>query len=320
MTLAKTGLSTVCRAVADLLRDTFHLAGNKVDVVIGPPAKTLEQATETHCLGLFFYQFEPAGLFPDSAPGDNAWIRVRVLITACAASENGVSAGENDVRLLGEVLRLFHEKPVLSFTTESGQAIDVQVVLQSLSLDDVNRVWTTQKDAVFRPSVAYELALVPVIPSVQLTKPPVVADLDLRIKTGEDHKPAWRDPAPEIAFVVNRELRDVLTFAPGSAEAAAPLQVVIAGRETTPVTLRWETWSAGTGWKDHSSIDATASKAVLDELLSNPTAAQSLQLPFSDKPGQALLYAVRSFRRPTDGATIEVRSNVLLVQLRKPKP
>ena len=56
---------------------------------------------------------EPTGFTFGLDPGESWLLRLHCLITPFGAAESPVSSGENDLRLLGEVLRVFHEKPVL---------------------------------------------------------------------------------------------------------------------------------------------------------------------------------------------------------------
>ena len=90
-------------------------------------------------------------------PNQTLWIRVYCIITAFAVDEDRISAGESDLRLIGEVLRLFHETPVLAPIDVGGEVMQAQVVLQPLGLDQIQQLWQTQSEVAYRPSVAYEV-------------------------------------------------------------------------------------------------------------------------------------------------------------------
>ncbi len=112
MALPKSSLSQVCKAIADFVGDRLQASKHSMRVTIGCPSDAAPSDGE-HTINLFFCRIEPAGFFTGGTPGDTWWVRLQCLVTGFGSSEEKISAGENDLRLLGEVMRLFHENPVL---------------------------------------------------------------------------------------------------------------------------------------------------------------------------------------------------------------
>ncbi len=155
--------------------------------MIGNPAEAVPgQADTEHRVNLFFYRFEPSGFHADTSPGDIWWIRLHCLITAFGVAEDQVSSGENDLRLVGELMRLFHETPVLNSVNVDDEEFRLQVVFHPLSADDLNHIWSTQNEVSYRPSVAYEMALAPVVPVKHSLGSPLVGAVGSEVRRGMD--------------------------------------------------------------------------------------------------------------------------------------
>lgn len=336
MALQPSSLSQVCRSIADFLSDGLQASANSIRILIGNPADAEPgQADTDHRVNLFFYRIEPAGFFPDDTPGDTAWIRLYCLITGFGVAENQISAGENDLRLLGEVMRLFHETPVLNTLTVADETFRLQVLFRPLNPDDLNHIWSTQGDVSYRPSVAYEMALAPVIPAQRRPDSPLVGAVGSEIRATMDARAApfggeilgppvaaftvnTADPAwePRICFIHQGACVESLAFQIGSpAFAAFQPQVWIAGDPGSDVTLIWELWSSATRWQEVASLATTATTLTLDPDQTAGAVTQAIAHPFGNQPGQALLYAQRTYTRSVDGQDITVRSNPLLVTL-----
>lgn len=338
MALPMSSLSQVCRSIVDFVSQGLQASQNNIHVSMGSPAEAAPKATDTdHRVNLFFYRFEPYGFGPAADPGEPWRLRLHCLITAFGAQEDQISGGENELRMLGEVLRIFHEKPILDLVQVNGEGVRTRVVFQPLSTDEINHLWSTQGDVGYRPSVAYEMALAPIVPAEPAKQPPLAGALgwEVRADMARRHEPfqgvtapppvlattvdtrfaGW---APRICFVLGDVCAQSLAFAVPSPELDAfdPAQVWIAGEVDSPVTLSWEVWEEE-GWRPHdTTTPATASGPVLDpEAVASVTTA-AVALPFEDPPGpgQAVLHASRTWTRP-DGSEVEVRSNPLLVTL-----
>lgn len=339
MALPESSVSVACRSLADFVRENFRALGQTVRVPIGAPAAAAPGATDTdHRVNLFFHRFEPPPMGADVLPGQPWFLRVHCLVTAFAAAEDTVSAGENDLRLLGEVIRLFHEKPIMDAVDASGEVIRVQMIFQPLSLDDINRLWSTQKDVAYRPSVAYELSLVPVVPRTRTVEGPRVVSVGARVQQGTKKGPVgpvpgWTPPlpplrvdtlredwAPQLGFVRGGACTQSLVFEVGSPELAAFVpEAVVAGVPGASVHFRWDVWERTTGWRTvDTAVDATVAVSEVDPENPPATSRASVPLPFKDRAGQAVLYAVHRYHRAADGpggVELEVRGNPVLVTL-----
>lgn len=336
MALALSPLSQVCKGIRAYLDGELNAPDrSKVSVLLATPADTASAGAgdSDHRLNLFFYRFEPSGLFPDTLPGETGWLRAFCLVTPFAAEEDSVGAGENDLRLIGEVMRVFHEKPVFQLSVD-GEEYHLQVIFQPLGLDQLNQLWSTQGDTLYRPSVLYEVSLAPILPAVKAVPAPLAGGFGLQVQPTLEQRetsiagrfpevPAMtpaitrEDWAPAIAFVHGGACAFSFSLALGSPELAAFVpRVWLAGKVGEPVSLRWETWDATHGWQvvEPAGAALIASAGIApDAVATAPT--QALALPFSDHVGQMLFYAERSYTRAADGVMLTVRSNPLLISL-----
>ncbi|MCK4622938.1 MAG: DUF4255 domain-containing protein [Desulfuromonadales bacterium] len=342
MALPQSTISRACRSITDFVGLGLDASTNSIRMMMGLPGDAAPgQSDNDHRVNLFFYRIEPSGFFGDIR-SDEIWrLRLHCLITTFGVAEDSVSAGENDLRLLGEVVRLFHEQPVLDPLDLDGEQVRMQVVFNTLGLEEINNLWSTQGDVTYRPSVAYEFSLVPVIPREPYRGSPMVAmtgteargRMDARHAafTGTAQPPevlartvdtAWEDWAPAICLVHNSQCAQSLSFALGSTELAAfSPEVWIAGEAGSAVTLLWEVWDSSLGWRrEGATLATTADSPVLDPEQVSAATTVSIAMPFTDHSGQAVLYAQRSYTRGSDGATLTVRSNPLLINLYQVTP
>lgn len=352
MALTPSSISEMCRQVASFLGDRLDSSANGIRVLLGSPAQAADvQANGMHKLNLFFYRFEPGSFGPAPDP-DEIWrLRMHCLITPLSTAADSVSEGEGDLRLLGEVMRVFHETPILDEVDIGGEAVRLQVVPEILPLDDLNHLWSTQgSDARYRPSMAYEMALAPVIPSSPATGsqlvgtasvtaaadvPAAVDDASLNDQREADFPDAEVDTsvrawAPRICFVVDGGLRQVLGFVLDDPDLAGyEATVWVAGEAGANVTLQWELWDQAEGWRTASSpvLDTTAIGPEIGAGYDLPATLATIALPFAEaadpddsadpanNPRQAVLYATREYTPPGASAAVAVRSNPLLVTL-----
>jgi hypothetical protein len=337
MALPASSLSQVCRSIADFVSSRLEAAQNNVQVRIGSPASAASvQGDNEHRVNLFFYRVEPNGFGPAAAPDETWLLRACCLVTSFGVDEDQVSAGENDLRLLGGVLSAFHEKPILDPVAIDGTTVRVQVVFQPLGTEDINHLWATQGDVPYRPSVAYEMALIPVPPRRPRLGGPLVGAIGLEVRSdmaGRHDPPGTRAPppqvvarevdthpegwAPSVCFVTGGACVESVSLALGSAALAGfDPRVWVAGLSGAAVRLRWEVWDGQAGWRPGgATVDAAATGPRLDpdRVAGVPTTA--VALPFDDRAGQAVLYAERTYERAADGARVTVRRNPLLVSL-----
>lgn len=353
MALPDSSLSQVCRKIREVLWEALKSTDDdSIKVMLGNPAAA-DRSTE-HTVNLFFYRLEPGGFASGNVPEEPWQLRLHCLITAFAKpevggnSDGGASAGENDLRLLGEVVRFFHEKPVLdpiqvkkpaaNGNVPEEEEVRVQILFQPLGVDDINHLWSTQGDVAYRPSVAYEMALVPIFPGTTVPAAPRVGELGLEVRgsTGLDARRAAfdgslrtppvaatvvdtgrEDWAPRVCFVHDLRCAEVLSLpVPDPGGGPIELEIWIAGEGT--VRLAWEIWSRARGWQPQAPSDPVAVSGPgldpEDPVILEPAKTATVTLPI-DSAGQALLYAARTYRRASDEIEIEVRSNPLLVSL-----
>jgi hypothetical protein len=354
MPLPETPLSQVCRSIADFLSGSLGASQNHIQVTIGIPSEAVPEGADSHHrVNLFFYRLEPGGFGPSADPDEPWRLRLHCLVTSFGVQEVqegkegmiSISAGENDLRLLGGVLRTFHEMPLLvvdifGVVNTKRIKIDevhVQIVFQPLSTEEINHLWSTQGHFPYRPSVAYEMALVPVLPRQPDRGVPRVGALGFEARAGmaAQGKPyptavppqvvrvlvdaGREDWAPRVCFVLDGgACAESLSFEVGSSALGAFVpRAWIAGKVSSEVSLVWEVWDRDNGWRrEPTTKPAHALTEGIDP--DSPPAAGLLAawaLPFVDHPGQAVLYAERGYKRSGDGAPLTVRSNPLLVSL-----
>jgi hypothetical protein len=197
MPLPETSLSRACRSIADFMQSSFTGSGHPIQVRLGTPAAAQPTTADTeHRLNMFFHRFEPRGFGSHELPNQTFWIRVYCIITAFAVDEDRISAGESDLRLIGEVLRLFHETPVLAPIDVGGEVMQAQMVLQPLGLDQIQQLWQTQSEVAYRPSLAYEVALVPIVPKVPAIGGPLVGAIGAGVRARLTREPSTVTPRP----------------------------------------------------------------------------------------------------------------------------
>jgi hypothetical protein len=341
MPLPKSSLSQVCRSIADFLSNHLKASANSFRVTIGNPAAVAPSTTETeNRLNLFFYRIDPSGYFTGGDSGGTWWLRLHCMVTGFGIAEENVSAGENDLRLLGEALRAFHEKPILPEFAVEDEVFRLQVVFQPLTADELNHIWSTQSGVSYRPSVVYEMALAPVIPKKRTVPGPLVGSIGSEVRAvPEARHAAFTGPlivplvgrsfvdvreeswAPAICFVTADGSAQTLSFALDSAALAAFAPAVfIAGEHDGAVRLVWQIWTADKGWKDAPNpVPGKAVRPLLDPGALAAADAEPVELPagFTSQAGQAVLYAERQFERAADHAAITVRSNPLLITVYK---
>ena len=335
MAVGVSSISQVCRSLAQQLSTSINGTDrSRIDVLVGTPSSAAPAETDTnHRLNLFFFRFEPFGFDTDMLPGDTWLLRAQCLMTPFCIDEAPTTAGENDLRVLGEVLRYFHEQPVFLLTVEDEQ-FQIQVICLSMGLDQLNQLWSTQGDTVYRPSALYEISLAPVIPLSPTIQPKRVGSLGLDVRatmsaTTISTTPATpavaamqpstskEDWAPALCLVSDGQCLQAASLELGSDALAdfAP-EAWIAGVADDEVHLRWETWDSESGWRSEEAGDAiviTDIRIDPDEVASATTTA--VALPFDDRAGQMALYAERTYRRAVDGVEITVRSNPVLLTI-----
>lgn len=334
MAVGLSSLAQVCRSVAQQLSAGINAADrSRIDVLLGTPAAAAPTDTDTnHRLNLFFFRFEPSGFDADLLPGETWLLRMHCLATPFCVDENPIPAGENDLRVIGEVLRHFHENPLFDLLVES-ETFRVQVIFLTLGLDQLNQLWATQGDTVYRPSALFEVSLAPVIPRVAALPPALAGAIGLGVRATMDAtavgigatppelprlQPDTRQAnwAPALCLVDGTNCRQSISLPVGSPQLAAFVpRAWVAGAAGASVSLRWETWEPASGWVAQApSVPFAITDTLIDPDAVAGAALQTTALPFTDRAGQMVLHAERSFVR-FDGVVLTLRSNPVLVTL-----
>lgn len=165
MALSPSGLSEAVLALRAVLGQHINgLDENRIN--IGAPRQTQDELTGSdQQLSIFVYNAQISPCAGDIHPLDTPTVRLHCLLTpfGVADAEANISAGENELRLMGEVLRVMHENPGITLRRQDGQVYaGIQLMLKNVDEDHMNKIWSAQPDTAYRLSVGCELALVPV--------------------------------------------------------------------------------------------------------------------------------------------------------------
>jgi len=350
--LPQSALYLAVEAVAERVDALFREAKlidtdiDDVTVVVGTPhdaEKVWKDNDGEHQVNVFAYRIEPFEFQTDLGPGDVHRFRVHLLIAVRAEAETGpppVTAGENAIRLLGSVVRAFQDQPVLPpppALPSGAEWFYPRVVLESLGVDELNHLWSVQGDAIARPAVAYEIGLVPVLPTTAATPAPRVgtaiqevrADItavsDAPTRNGTSRPEAavtvdWteEDWAPYICFVHAGACHEHLAFQV-PAPVPDPLTVWIAGKPGTSVAVTWQVWTKTDGWTDEpvGGADPVVQSDTVDPHQVALDKTVPVIRPAPSGNAQLVLFATRSYTRTALGGeeTVEVRSNPIFVNI-----
>lgn len=342
--LPVSAMSDAANKLRNLLLDQIDDLDDVKQIRIGHPKDTLEDMEkdkDKNHLNLFFYNVNYDGYPAGGLSEDPFFVRLHCLITAVGGKKAGsLSAGENDLRLIGEVMRVLHEQPVISVDGGNNHEIaQLQIVPHPLNLDNLNHIWSTQGDTAYRLSIAYEMALAPIPLAEAVERSSLVGEIGTRVQGDMDREPTpdggfvietsapvvhkvtvdviKPDWSPHICFVdeASNSLAYTLLMPKSQLPTSGFLQlkVLVAGKISEQVDLVWETWNPGNGaWERFSSSQSlNINTDTIDPENFDPDLAADINLPLQDK-GQATLYSERAWERP-DGSTVTLRSNPLLV-------
>lgn len=307
-----TAISLAARALRSRLAAALALVeGN---IFIGQPTEANKAATgDAAFLNIFVFQIDLDGYPADAVSEDPVYARLYCLITAFAGAEtnqNGqvlVSAGENDLRMIGAVAAALHQQPHLTIDDPAGEiSAELQISPMQMSLDNLNNLWSTQLDASYRPSVAYELSFVPVPFSEKRERSALVQSTKVDVFPRAGEPAPWR---PEIRFIRaeggGSEFVSALTI-----ERPGPdtVNIALAGPEEVSVDFQWQRLQKGEGWQDGPSFAITIDSETIGK-----SSEHEIDLPDVDADTlQAVLVATRT--SVTDkGRTTVGRSSPLLI-------
>jgi len=341
MALPESSLSIVCREIYNFVHSGVGAVVNSITVSMGAPADVSDE-TNGHRLNLFFYRFEPGGFEAAAYPNDPWRVRIYCMITAFgvddSADTGGASAGENSLRMIGEVMRIFRETPVMDTVSLGGEQVRLQAVFSPATDEQINQIWSTQSDTSYHPSVVYEMALAPIMPSTLRVPPSLVGAVGHQARASETarygafsgavqgppvplvsidiNNPQW---APQLCWIHDDECAYSLSFDEAD---AITTQIWLAGDTGDSVNLVWEIWDSG-GWRSAgAAVPATPFSTEI-----NPDAVPTgspgfplavvnpVAIPVGETAAQGLLYATRQVTLIPGEPAIEVRSNPLLLSI-----
>lgn len=340
MTIDASSLSILCQSVETFVRDGLDASANDIEVTVGAPAVAAAATPKMNRVNLFFNRFEPAGYGAGGHPQEPWLLRLHCFITAFGqddAAEN-ITAGEFELRMIGEVIRLFHETPVMAAVDVSGEGVRLQAVFTPLDYENLNHLWSTQNDASYRPSVAYEFALGPIVPSVKKSVPKLAGGVSAVIRSSTEKswdmaeaisisfpaRPRSVDISlvhwiPAVCFVTDGCCTESLFLDLDAIDLVNDtLAVWLAGDPAGTIAFKWLIWDSVNGWVE---MDPGASAApvstIIDPEGSVPEAltelAMPLTAPFAGNDAQAQLIAERSYTDPLLSVEKTVKSNPILV-------
>lgn len=345
MPLPESSLSVVCNSIAEFVRVGVGAVANNIAVSLGSPAE-MEEEGDQHRINLFFYRFEPSGFESASFP-DQPWkIRLFCLVSAFGVDEDGITSGENDLRMLGELMRIFRELPVSAALDISGQQVRLQTIFSPVTDEQINQIWSTQGDTTYRASLIYEMALAPIMPSQLRTEPPLVGAFGRQAFASQNQRFAafTGDPEGPLVPVTNININDpnwqpqlcwihqnvcshTLSFdIDGPEFAAFQAQIWIAGDDSQNVSLRWDIWDTAQGWRSVGVPVVAAPFSLTIDPDNIPTSIPGIfpasfpmplpvDIPLAESAAQGLLYATRSVILVAGQPAVELRSNPLLLSL-----
>lgn len=346
MAISASSLSIVCKHVFDFIGTGLGASVNNIAMTLGAPGEEAED-TGINRINLFFYRFEPGGFDAMSHPQEPWHMRIFCLITTFGVGDTDVSAGEYELRMLGEVIRLFRETPVLSAVTSETEEVRLQAVFTPVSDEQINQIWSTQGDVNYRPSVVYELALVPIVPLARRAQPPRVGALGMEARAGQSARfahfsgaiqgpPVRRqqvnsdDPQwlPLLSWVHNGQCAHSLALDITSPEFAAfASEIWLAGDPGESVELQWEIWD-NAGWRSAGpAVSVQVFNGEIDPANVPPAAvgfplavANPVVIPPDQNAAQGMLYATRDVVLSPGQPPVRLRSNPLLLSLYRPAP
>jgi len=336
MPIADSSLYLACNSVADFIRSGLQTNANGMTVYLGSPVDLMDKKDENR-INLFFYRFEQSGFQANAHPQDPWRMRVYCMIS-CLAEEANSDPGENDLRMLGLVLSLFHEQRILPEITIGEESIRLLAVFNPSTDEQINQLWSIQGEASYRPSVIYEIALAPIMPETIRGEPPKVASIGLESFPDIDKRyqgfsksalaslvtsqpvnelnPAW---LPVIGWVDNEQCISGLEL---DVEVTSPAtftpEIWVAGAIGETITFEWNVWQ-GDDWQTEAGSDLVVSSNQIDQH-NIPISLPTISLPALVIDGehdrwQLILVATRSYQPSPDSGVIQLRSNPILISL-----
>jgi hypothetical protein len=163
--------------------------------------KTPEEMLNTNAEGLSVWLYRvirdeellntpPERIAPNLLQPPPLPIRLHYLMTPISGTQSQIGP-ETEQVILGKVLQIFHDHPVLRGTDLQddfiGTDVELIVRLESLSLEEITRVWDAL-DASYQLSISYEVSAVNITSSVEPERisPVVVALTEYGVITSSE--------------------------------------------------------------------------------------------------------------------------------------
>lgn len=147
-----------------------HIATNtdleETNVLLGHPASVqILNGTDPY-LSVYFFSVYPAANSADIRPKERLDTIVHCIVTPLAknptSSASQITSGEEDLRILGQVMACMHEWRLLIVNDMDEEPVcSVEIIPLELSMDKLSKIVPTQPEGGFRPTIAYELSLIP---------------------------------------------------------------------------------------------------------------------------------------------------------------
>lgn len=162
-----TAIADVGETLITLLRDNMSDLISPGSIVLLSPADVEDEAIR---LTLFLYSVtenphlknqEMRNLSPTQLGYPPSTLDLYYLLTTYASNliPDRTERTLEEHRILGRAMRIFYDNGILSGTTLQGSLAgtdeELRIVLNPISLDDVNKIWTTFQEVPYRLSVSY---------------------------------------------------------------------------------------------------------------------------------------------------------------------
>ena len=341
--LPVSSLSDAAHGLRTLFLQNIDELNNINDILIGHPAENIKELddAEHSCLNLFFYNVNYDGYPADGMSNNPFYVRLYCLITAVGqkteingnGSERDISKGENELRLIGEVMRILHEQPLLMISDAEGNGIAMlQVVPHTMNLDNLNHIWSTQTDISYRLSVAYEMALAPVPNALPVETAPLVGDSRM-VTWGAMSRESGRERdgmislQPQVEYLeVDTQVDNwmphicyVETLAADSkklhyvfkveGDLSAKLNVAIVGKAGGKVKMFWNVWRKKTdnsvvAWKE----DIADLEEPIEKTIDTPGGSDDTFAPDTIDPDNINNKSIFQVRLPEDVKTADTKT------------
>ncbi len=282
MALPQTSLGQAVEVVRAFLSSELQSRGQPTRVDVGNLADNAPaSASDPSRVNLLVTRIESDGSVAGIDHPWNPWlVRLHLLVTALT-TDASPSVGQNDLRLLGEVMAVFHQHPILDVSLIEGVPVRLNVIPENISLEALNQLWAIQGEVGFRSSLAYEVSLVPIRTDLEQPDAFVV---------GRAVVPAGITTSASGTETGGAGHADLVLFGgetPGfhgvarSEVAALEVRVWVIS-EVDPVRLVWELLETSSRWQrvaPSSGLSSVATHTV--DVAPDPEAAVTVDIPAS---------------------------------------